>query len=130
MLVVTRLRVADGDQRPFLEEARAALAALRAQPGFRRGHVGRAADDPGLWVLATEWAGVGAYRRALSAYDVKLRATPLMAHAVDEPSAFEVLETSDADSTTASSTPSRRAADAETVGPGSASGPQAPTDLG
>ena len=35
--------------------------------------------------------GVGAYRRALSSYDVKMTAPAVMAHAVHEPSAFEVV---------------------------------------
>jgi hypothetical protein len=35
--------------------------------------------------------GVGAYRRALSSYEVKLAATPVLALGRDEPSAFEVL---------------------------------------
>jgi hypothetical protein len=39
----------------------------------------------------TEWESVGAYRRALSSYDVKLHATPLLARSLDEPSAYEVL---------------------------------------
>ena len=39
----------------------------------------------------TEWASVGAYRRALGNYDVKLYATPLLAQALDRPSAFEEL---------------------------------------
>ncbi len=34
---------------------------------------------------------MGSYRRALSAYDVKLGAVPLLSRAVDEPSAYEVL---------------------------------------
>jgi hypothetical protein len=43
-------------------------------------------------VLTTRWEHVGAYRRALSAYDVKLNAVPLLSRAVDEPSAYEVVE--------------------------------------
>ena len=39
----------------------------------------------------TEWTGVGAYRRALSAYEVKVHASPLLALGRNEPSAFEVL---------------------------------------
>jgi hypothetical protein len=71
--------------------ARAALVALAACPGYVRGSVGRAADDPGAWLLLTEWANVGSYRRALGAYQVKLTLTPLMAAARDLPSAFESL---------------------------------------
>ena len=74
----------------FAARARTALAALADRPGFRRGRVGRSVDDPAEWVLVTEWDGVGAYRRALSAYQVKVDATPLLAQARDEPGAYEV----------------------------------------
>ena len=40
----------------------------------------------------TTWEHVGAYRRALSAYDVKLHAVPLLSRALDEPSAYEMVE--------------------------------------
>lgn len=90
MLVVTRF-VVDGDDADFRTRADTALAALAARPGYLRGRLGRAYDDPTRWTLVTEWESVGAYRRALSAYDVKLNATPLLAQSLDEPSAFEVL---------------------------------------
>ncbi len=35
---------------------------------------------------------MGAYRRALSTYDVKLAAVPTLSQALDEPSAYEVVE--------------------------------------
>lgn len=117
MLVVSRFAVpADGGER-FAELARVALAALAARPGFRRGHAGRAVDDPAQWVLVTEWDGVGAYRRALSAYEVKMAATPLLAQARDEDGAFEVLLTADPSGITGTAS-SDRAADADTAGPG------------
>ena len=43
-------------------------------------------------MLVTTWENVGAYRRALSSYDVKLHAVPLLSRAIDEPSAYEVVE--------------------------------------
>ena len=55
------------------------------------GSAGRATDDPTAWVLVTEWRDVGSYRRALGNYDVKMHAQPLLARALDEVSAFEVL---------------------------------------
>ena len=72
-----RFAVADGDVagEGFAERARVALAAFAGRPGFRRGRVGRSVDEPAEWVLVTEWEGVGAYRRALSAYEVKVGAT-------------------------------------------------------
>ena len=90
MLVVNRF-VVTGDDTDFRTRAGAALAALGARPGYVRGRLGRAYDEPGQWMLITEWESVGAYRRALSAYDVKVNATPVLAQARDEASAFEVL---------------------------------------
>lgn len=91
MIVVSRYRVPPEGAREFLELARPALAALAARPGFVSGDVGRAVDDGALFVLATRWESVGAYRRALSSDDVKLHAVPLMYRALDEPSAYESL---------------------------------------
>lgn len=94
MLVMTRLRApADAaaveELRAGLQRARAILA---AQAGFVWGEVGRNVDDPGLWVLSTRWENVGSYRRALSSYESKMHVQPLMVHAVDEPSAYELVE--------------------------------------
>lgn len=90
MIAVTRLRRPAGDD-DVLARAQRALTALAAQPGYAGGVLGRSTDDPDLWVLSTRWSSVGAYRRALSAWDVKMHAHPLLYEAVDEPSAFEVL---------------------------------------
>jgi hypothetical protein len=110
------------DEQTFQERGRAALAALAARPGFVRGSLGRATDDDTAWVLVTEWESVGAYRRGLGGYEVKLVATPLMAQAIDQPSAFEPLVSMSADGV-AQVRPSDRAADAEWVGRGP-SGPE------
>ena len=117
MLVVTRFEVPEVEAQAFLPKAQAALAAFAARPGYVRGRVGRAADDPTAWVLTTEWIGVGAYRRSLSSYDVKVDAAPLLSLGRDEPSAFEVLVSDEG------SAHSARAADAGTVSLGEASGP-------
>ena len=128
MLVVTRYRVTDGDLEGFRDRARRALEALTARPGCRDGRVGRSVDDPQLWVLATTWDSVGSYRRALSAYEVKLRAVPLMYSAVDEPSAFEDLVTWTPDDGMRAF-PTARSADADRVDLGEAATPLAPRDL-
>jgi quinol monooxygenase YgiN len=91
VLVVTRYTVPPGDADEFRQQCRAALEALVSCSGCTGGSAGPALDEPSLWVLATSWASVGAYRRALSSYQVKLVAIPLMYRAVDEPSAFESL---------------------------------------
>ena len=95
MLVVTRLRTPSPDTaaeeslRAGLLHAREILA---SKPGYVGGEVGRNVDDPTLWVLTTRWQNVGSYRRALGSYEGKMHIQPLMMHAVDEPSAYEVVE--------------------------------------
>jgi quinol monooxygenase YgiN len=91
VLVVNRFQVQEDDAAAFAEDVAAAHALLAAKPGYVAGAVGRNLDDPTLWVLQTRWENVGSYRRALSAYDVKLGAVPLLSRAIDEPSAYEVL---------------------------------------
>ncbi len=92
MLVVNRFRVPDDEAPQFrvaLERARQALA---ERPGHLESRIGRNLDDPTLWVLTSTWESTGAYRRALSAYEVKLHAVPTLSRAVDEPSAYEWAE--------------------------------------
>jgi quinol monooxygenase YgiN len=92
VIVVNRFRVPAEQAAGFragLQEAREALA---ERPGYLGGRIGRNTDDPQLWVLTTEWESVGVYRRALSAYDVKLTAVPVLSLAIDEPSAYELVE--------------------------------------
>jgi hypothetical protein len=95
VLVVTRLRTPSPDAAAE-SELRAgllhALGVLAAKPGWVGGDVGRNVDDPTLWVLTTRWENVGSYRRALGSYEGKMHVQPLMVHALDEPSAYEVVE--------------------------------------
>lgn len=97
MLVVSRFRVSEDEAETFRAEVGAAHALLAARPGYVDGTVGRNVDDPTLWVLQTRWADVGSYRRALSSYDVKLGAVPLLSRAVDEPSAYETVPAGEAE---------------------------------
>ncbi len=92
MIVVSRFRVAEAEAGAFRDDLERAREALAAQPGYLSGRIGRNVDDPMLWVLTTEWAGPGAYRRALSSYDVKLTAVPTLSRAIDESSAYEPVE--------------------------------------
>ena len=92
MFAVTRLRVTTGDEGTLGEQVAELLAALAARPGFRDGEVGRSADDPTLWALVTRWDGVGSYRRALSAAEVKIAGAAVWVHAVDEPGAYLPVE--------------------------------------
>lgn len=87
--MVNRFRVPEDEARTFREDLERARAALAARPGHLASEIGRNVDDPALWVLVTTWEHVGAYRRALSAYDVKLHAVPVLGRAIEEPSAYE-----------------------------------------
>ncbi|MGH8962731.1 MAG: antibiotic biosynthesis monooxygenase family protein [Jatrophihabitantaceae bacterium] len=80
-----------GGSDDFADRAQAALDALAVRPGYLRGSLGRSTDDPEHWLLITEWANVGSYRRALGGLEVKLHATPLLAEALDLPASFEPL---------------------------------------
>jgi hypothetical protein len=91
VLVAMRFRVPEADGTGFLDEAQAAMGTLARQPGYVDGGVGRSTDDPELWLMTLRWEGVGAYRRALGTYDVRVTAVPLLSRAIDEPTAFEVL---------------------------------------
>ncbi len=91
MLVISRFRYDDDLPDRALSELGACLDQLGARVGFVGGSVGRALDDPTLWVLATRWEDVGSYRRALSSYEIKVGVVPLLSYAVDEPSAYEVI---------------------------------------
>lgn len=92
MLVVNRFRVLDDEAAEFRVELEAALEVLAQQRGYADGRLGRNVDDPTLWVMVTRWDDVGSYRRALSTYDVKMRAVRLLSRALDEPSAYEQLD--------------------------------------
>ena len=90
MLVVSRFTV-DAGETAFAEQAATALAVLSQRPGYLAGRVARAADDEREWLVVTEWTGAGAWRRALSSYDVKVVATPLLARGRDEVSVYELV---------------------------------------
>ena len=123
VLAVTRHRLplpGYADATAALAAARETLAVLAERPGYLRGWIARAVDDPDLLVVAHEWADAGSYRRALSAYDVKLH-WPFLQTAADEATAFEVLVSRTPDSVVES--PSAIAADGATVGLGAAAAP-------
>jgi hypothetical protein len=109
VLVVTRFGVEPPDEETVRGQAAAALRALSERPGWVGGRLGRATDDARMWLLLTEWESVGAYRRALGGFDGKMHATPLLARAVAEPSAYETFDDAGA--------ASDRAVDADTAGP-------------
>jgi hypothetical protein len=71
--------------------ARTAVESMSRCQGHLFTSVGRALDDPELWLITSVWDSVGAYRRALSSYDVKVAASSLLASAVDDVNVFETL---------------------------------------
>ena len=91
MLAISRFTYDEDLADKALSELESCVRQFSTRPGFVRGTVGRALDDPTIWVLATSWEHVGAYRRALSSYDIKMHVVPLLSYAIDEPSAYEVL---------------------------------------
>jgi len=92
VLVVNRFRVPEDTAQSFRTDLERAHASLAERPGYVDGRIGRNVDDPSLWVLTTTWQNVGSYRRALSAYEVKVRAVAVLSQALDEPSAYEAVD--------------------------------------
>jgi hypothetical protein len=91
VFVVIRFRVGESEQDAFGERLRAAVEVLAKQRGYVGARTGRNVDDPELLALTLEFENIGSYRRALSPYDVKLTAVPLLSQAIDEPTAYEEL---------------------------------------
>jgi quinol monooxygenase YgiN len=91
VFVVIRFRVGEAGQAEFAVRLRAAVDVLGKQKGFVAARVGRNVDDPELIALTMEWENIGSYRRALSPYEVKVAAVPLLSEAIDEPTAYDDL---------------------------------------
>jgi hypothetical protein len=91
VFVVIRFRVAEAELAEFAVRLQAAVDVLGKQKGFVAARCGRNVDDPELLALTMEWENVGSYRRALSPYEVKLTAVPLLSLAIDEPTAYDDL---------------------------------------
>ena len=90
--MVNRFSVPAADAVQFRRDLERARLALAERPGHLTSAIGRNVDDPTLWALVTTWEHVGAYRRALSAYDVKLHVVLVLSQAIEEPSAYEAAE--------------------------------------
>jgi hypothetical protein len=117
LVVVSRHRV--DDRTEFARQARQAIAVLATCDGFEHGAIGQATDETSLITITTRWTGVGAYRRALSKFEVKTEVIPLLSTAVDESTAFEVVHERFADRVVDAA--SGRAADADVANLGSSS---------
>ncbi len=77
----------------WLQEAERVLDLFSIQPGFQSAKAYLALDDDATGLLYLQFDSVGNYRRALSAYAIKVEATQFLSESIDEPSAFEVLLT-------------------------------------
>ena len=89
MLAIARFSTPLAEATQFEADIASALEAFSACTGFVSGEFGQNLDDPSLWSLVTHWENVGSYRRALSNLNVKMKAIPLLARAIDEPGAYE-----------------------------------------
>ena len=88
MFAIARFNLPVGEEESFLASIEAARQALAGCDGYLSGQVGRNTDDPTLVALVTEWRNIGSYRRALSNYQVKMTAVPVLARAIDEPGGY------------------------------------------
>ena len=124
LLVVNRFRVTPELGAAFAEDARVALAILAESVGFIDGAIAQSTDETDLRLITTRWRDVGSYRRALSRFEVKISAVPLLSRAVDESSAFEAVHVISEGLVT--SVAPGRAADADVIGLGHASAADVP----
>ncbi len=124
LMVVSRFRVPAEQVAEFAATARNAIAVLAGCDGFIEALLGQSTDEPDLLTITSRWLHVGAYRRALSSYEVKVSVIPLLSLAIDESSAYEQVHHRTAHSVLDSM--SGLAADAGSIGLGHASGPQIP----
>jgi heme-degrading monooxygenase HmoA len=117
--LLVSMRFTPDEPRVLIEQVRAAIEVLAQREGFIDARIGRAVDDESLVLVNIRWNSVGAYRRALSAYEVKVSVVPLLSSAVDEDTAFEIVHVRDQEQS--SDFTGSRAADANRVGLGEAS---------
>lgn len=89
MFAIARFRTPLADAAYFEAQLSTALSAFSVCKGYVSGEFGQNLDELTLWSLVTHWENVGSYRRALSNIDVKMNAIPILAHAIDEPGAYE-----------------------------------------
>ena len=85
MLSISRFREVDEE---LAEGLRTVAEFWRSRPGCLGVDLVVNLDEPGLWALVSRWRDVGSYRRAFSGNETKLRLTPVLLRAVDEPSAY------------------------------------------
>ena len=124
VVVASRFRVPGDAQTEFAQHARAALAVFAKCVGYCGGRIGQSTDEPELRLFETTWESIGAYRRALGSYDVKLSVVPFLYLAIDEPSAYEIVHVNDEAGVSEHS--SSLAADAHSISLGDAASAHVP----
>lgn len=117
-----RFRVTD--RASFIRASRAAFDRFAESPGFLSGMIGQSTDEADLLLVTTRWETVGAYRKALQRYEVKLDVVPWLSTAIDESTAYEV--TFEQSPTARHVAQSGRAADADATRLGEAAAPHVP----
>lgn len=88
VFAIARFRIDTARESEFLAQLETAHNALKSCPGYISGEIGLNTDELGLIALVTRWENVGSYRRALSNYQVKVDAVPVLAEAIDEPGGY------------------------------------------
>lgn len=74
-----------------INELDRALRVLSESTGFVHGSVARSVDDPSFCIMTMEFSDVGAYRKALSRFEVKATVIPFLSTTLDEISTYEVM---------------------------------------
>lgn len=117
MLLLCRFDVPEEGKGRFLDRAEQALRLLTAHDGCSGGDLARATERDEAWVLTVRFDSVVAYRRAMSAFEVRESVIPLLSEArIDEPAAYESVVTASGGDTRRQA--SMLAKDAGTVRPG------------
>ena len=88
------------DTAGWMLAARASIEVLQIQPGFVEAHIMSSPDDTSALCVHSTWSDVGSYRRAVGSTQAKMVVWPFLANMIDQPSAFEALMITTADSTT------------------------------
>ena len=121
LIVISRFRVEADQVAEFAANSRHAISVLATCNGFIEALVGQSTDEPDLLTITSRWQHVGAYRRALSTFEVKVSVIPFLSLAIDESSAYEIVHHRTEHSVTDSA--SGLAAAAGSIGLGDAAGP-------
>ena len=128
LLVITKHLVHPHEMPTWIESAKSAIEPLAACAGCLGTEIGLATDEADLAVVVSKWENVGAYRRALSNFEVKMHSIPFLSTAVDESSAFELIHRNVNGETTEFE--AARAIDADEIGLGNAAEEKSTDRLG